>query len=184
MKKANEQTTNIAEVINRIPHLLLTFLLILGASLIGCEGPVGPEGPQGEDGTANVIYSEWFGPGFNGGTEWQGRESFGGAKENYFDLPTDDITVELIETGAVIVYAKLEGYTTSVWPSGEVAALPVTLTYIMSGETHIDTWGFRLTEGNLRITFQNSQDFFEPSGMNVDHRFRYVIIPGGMPADS
>lgn len=196
MKKTNEQATNITGMIYRIPHLLLIFLMILGISLIGCEGPEGPQGPpgpqgeqgpqgpQGEEGTANVIYSEWFGPDFNGGTTWQGRESIGGLNVNYFDLSSDDITVELIETGTVIVYANLDGYITSVWPEGQVSSLPITLMYIQGGETHIDTWGFRLTEGNLRITFQNDHDFFEPEGMNDDHRFRYVIIPGGTSANS
>ncbi|MCW9708245.1 hypothetical protein [Fodinibius salsisoli] len=36
-------------------HLLLTFMLIISVSLIGCEGPIGDQGPQGPEGAQGPV---------------------------------------------------------------------------------------------------------------------------------
>lgn len=53
MNTTTEQTVTTrtgTDAINRVPYLLLIFMLVLGLGLMGCEGPTGPEGPRGEAG--------------------------------------------------------------------------------------------------------------------------------------
>src|ERR1700741_3785109 len=83
----------------------------------GPTGPAGPTGPQGPPGTANVIYSTWYGPGVNGGTAWAGAVNLG-TQTNFVDKPAPGVTASMITQGAIIVYARLNGYVTSVWPAG------------------------------------------------------------------
>ena len=127
-------------------------------------------------GGTEIFYSDWFGPNFNEGTEWQSFDSFGGLRVNYIDKPAPEITQEVIENGIILVFAKLNGYVSSVWPQNVVSALPSTLMYISSEATQIDNWDFRASEGNIRIAFQNNENTYQATGMNTNHRFRYVVF--------
>lgn len=149
----------------------------------GAQGPPGEDGEDGEDGNANVIYSDWFTPGSDGATGWMQEDGFGGLRLIYFDYTASDITADLLEHGTIIVYADLIGYADSIWEDGQISQLPITVMYIISGgETEIDNWDFRATEGNLRITFQNNQNTYMATGIATSHRFRYIIIPGSTAA--
>lgn len=130
-----------------------------------------------DSGAVNIFYSDWFGPNFNGGTIWDSFESLGGLRVNYIDKPAAEITQDVLDNGIILVFAKLNGYITSVWPQNHVSSLPITLMYIQTAVTNIDTWDFRASEGNIRISFQNNENTYQASGMNTNHRFRYVIFP-------
>jgi hypothetical protein len=130
-----------------------------------------------DSGDVNIFYSDWFGPNFNGGTAWESFDSFGGLRVNYIDKPAEEITQDVLEKGIILVFAKLNGYISSVWPQDHVSSLPITLMYISSGETNIDNWDFRISEGTIRIAFQNNLNTYQASGISTSHRFRYVVIP-------
>lgn len=95
---------------NYLLNLLILFVLGLGISFYGCEGPMGPagadgidgvngvDGQDGEDGNANVT-SQSFTASWS--MDWT----------NYFwycDLYCSDITNNVLETGVVLVYARVQ----------------------------------------------------------------------------
>lgn len=141
----------------------------------GAPGPTGPTGPKGTTGTANVMYSDWFTP-----NTYTVSTTFG-TKHFSYDKAVPQITQEILDKGSVLVYARLEGYAESLWPSGQVGKLPVVLTY-QSGGPQIDTWSAFSTAGHLHIDFTNSTNIY--SAIATDHSFRYVIIPGGVAASA
>jgi hypothetical protein len=130
-----------------------------------------------DSGGIEIFYSDWFGPNFNGGTVWQSFDSFGGLRVNYIDKPAPEITAEILENSTILLFAILNGYISSVWVQNDVSALPITLMYRQSEVLSIDTWDFRASEGNIRIAFQNSENSYQATGMNSNHRFRYVVFP-------
>lgn len=144
-------------------------ILVLLITLNSCKK--GDTGPQGPVGSANVIYSEWF----TAGT-WKKDTLFGIYGFNY-NKPAADITQQVLDSGVVLVYGKLLGYVTSVWPAAQVGQLPITLNYMQSGKTQTDTWSGFATAGNLRIRFVNNTNEYNVIATN--HQFRYIIIPGG-----
>lgn len=157
--------------------LLLCAATLLIAGCSGKEGPTGPTGPQGQQGpagTANVIYSAWFTP-----SKYDTATVFGTRNLRY-DQAAPQITQAVLDNGVVLTYGKLEGYNPAFWPTGRVALLPITLTYVQ-GNTQIDTWSAYVTVGNLRINFTNNMNLY--SSLASSHSFRYVIIPGGMSAN-
>lgn len=137
----------------------------------GPQGPAGPQGPQGPVGAPDVTYSDWFTP-----TPWIKDTVFGiwGFKYN---KPAPAITQPILDSGVVLVYGKLLGYNPSVWPTNQVAQLPILITYKQSGNTQTDTWSALASAGNLRIRFVNNTN--EYNVIATQHQFRYVIIPGG-----
>ena len=74
----------------------------------------------------------------------------------------------------MLVYGDLRGYTTTIWPSSQVALMPITLMYSQS-PTNIDTWTAILSAGNIKIRFINNINTYASIG--TTHRFRYVVIP-------
>lgn len=130
----------------------------------------GDKGDQGPAGTANVIYSEWFTP------NPYVKDTVFGIWGFKYDKAVAEITQAILDSGAVLTYAKLSGYNPTVWPAQQVAPMPIQLTYI-SGSTMTDTWSALSTVGNLRIRFTNSANYY--TSISNTHQFRYIIIPGG-----
>jgi hypothetical protein len=124
---------------------------------------------KGEPGTANVIYSKWFKP-----ATYTKDTVFGiwGFKHNQ---PVPEITQQVLDTAAILTFARLEGYNPLVWPTGQVGQLSITVTYMQGGVTN-DTWTAQYTPGNLRIRFQNDRNIY--TTIANGHSFRYIIIPG------
>lgn len=143
--------------------------LALPAILIfSCKkGDTGPAGPAG---TANVIYSGWF-----TAASYTKDTVFGIWGFNY-NKAAADITQQVVDSGTVITYGKLLGYNQQVWPTAQVAQLPISLTYVQ-GTTMTDTWSALATAGNLRIRFVNDKNYW--TSIATSHQFRYIIIPGG-----
>lgn len=141
----------------------------------GPEGPPGPEGPEGPPGTANVQYSDWFQPSSYAVDTVVGRATF------THDEAATAITQDILDTGVVLVFGKLEGYTSSIWPDGQVGLLPITVQW-SGGVEQSDVWSANLSVGNVQIQFVNNTNFY--TDISTAHQFRYVIIPGGTVAST
>jgi hypothetical protein len=131
------------------------------------------KGDDGPPGTANVRYSAWF-----TASPWKKDTIFGIYGFNYIKA-APDITQNILDSGVVLTFGKLLGYNQLVWPAGQVAQLPINLTYIQ-GQTVTDTWSGSATLGNIKIRFVNDNNIYNVIATN--HQFRYVIIPGGVAA--
>ena len=159
--------------------LLATLMLGVGCADDGAQGPagpagpVGPAGPTGATGAPNVIYGSWFKPAAYDVATVYSVTNF----THTVEVP--EITEEIINSGVVLVYAKLHGYNTSLWPTDQVGLLPITLGYVQ-GPTLWDTWSATTSVDKLKITFVNSGNIY--TLISNQHQFRYVIIPGGVSA--
>jgi hypothetical protein len=138
----------------------------------GPTGPQGPEGPRGETGSANVIYSDWFIP-----DSYETRDGFSGLRQLYYDQAAPQIDQDILDMGVIQVYAKLNGYASSFDMNNKVIQLPYVVIYSPT-TTEFDQWGYRATEGNLRITFENNKNTY--TSIATTHEFRYVLIPGAI----
>lgn len=150
-------------------YLVFITILAIGLASVACEGPSGPDGPQGpqgkqgpegpqgprgEEGTANVIYSEWFDVDWNGvNTDTQ--------KTMNIDIP--EITEDFLDNGVVLVYAG---------EPNSYAALPMAFNnyavYYFTRVGRVRLHVRPLSEGTLQV------EWIE--------QVRYVLIPGGLPA--
>lgn len=152
--------------------LSMTILLVLGLSLAGCSGDDGGTGPAGIDGSANVVYSDWFTPG-----TYTLTTDVVQMNVLTHDEPAAEVTQEILDTGVVLVFGKLNGYNTLIWPTDQVGQLPISVQYSLS---ELDVWTPLLSVGNIRIQFINSNNLY--NSISTTHEFRYVIIPGGVAA--
>lgn len=149
-----------------------------GLGLTGPQGPqgdtgtTGPQGPQGATGTANVIYSQWFDP------SSYTKDTVYGTYGFYYNKATTDITQQVVDSGVVITFGKLDGYQPSIWPTDQVAELPINITYMSASVANIDNWSALITAGNLKIQLTSSTNAY--GIISNLHKFRYVIIPGGI----
>ena len=135
----------------------------------GSDGQDGTNGTDGQDGNANVFSSDWFKP-----SSYILSTGFGGIYLLDHDHAAPEITQEIIDTGVVLVYGKLNGYISSVWPTDLVSLLPIILTYSVS-PSNIDTFSALLSAGNIKIRFTNNNNAY--SSVSTNHFFRYVVIP-------
>ena len=172
------KTASVANLSRVLLFLLLSWAMVAcqkgntgPAGATGPAGPTGGNGAQGPAGTANVIYSQWFDP------STYVKDTVFGTWGFYYDKATTDITQQVVDSGTVITFGKLDGYVTSVWPTAQVAMLPITITYMDGSSPNIDTWSALITPGNLRIELTSSLNAY--GGISNAHKFRYVVIPGG-----
>jgi hypothetical protein len=163
-----------ANQVSTISKVLISTFILLVVIVYACKkgdtGPQGPAGPQGSTATANVIYTDWFTP-----SSWTMTTIFG-IKNFDYARQTPAITQAIIDSGMVLTYGKLVGYSPQVWPAGQVSQLPISLTYVQ-GSTMTDTWSAPDSVGKLRINFVNNQNYY--SAISNQHSFRYIIVPGG-----
>ena len=155
-----------------------TILLQLGSifltSLLFLSCKKGDTGPAGATGTANVIYSDWFTP-----ASYK-KDTIFGTYGFSADKAVTALTQPIVDSGTVIVFGKLDGYISSVWPTAQVSALPISITYMDGSSPNIDTWSALITTGNLRIRLVSSLNAY--GSVSNAHQFRYIIIPGGTKA--
>lgn len=168
------------KVILKTKYVLLAMVILFTFSCAE-DGEVGPQGSAGQDGqdgtngvdgmdgNANVISSDWFTP-----SSYTLSTGFGGIILLEHDQEATEITQEIIDSGVVLVYGKLNGYNPSIWPTDQVSLLPIILTYDLS-PADIDTWTALLSVGNIKIRFTNNNNRY--SSLNTNHSFRYLIIP-------
>ena len=133
------------------------------------QGAAGPAGPAG---TANVQYTPWFAP----VNSWHFWIETGDIYTWFTDQKVPALTIDIMESGTILVYGQLVGYNTSIVPSGgAVAQLPIFL-----GTT--DVWEAFATNTNIQIKYTNSNnsfDIYSPFPYR-NSSFRVVIIPGGV----
>lgn len=179
--------------------LVLSMVFLLFAASCGkngAVGPVGPAGPQGPaspagtngtagtsgaagatgatgaTGTANVIYSDWITP-----TTYT-KDTVFSTYHLFANIAASKITQAILDNGTVIVFGKLDGYVSTVWPTAQVSPLPINITYQEGTTTYTDTWTALTTFGNIKIDFVDDKNLY--NSISNAHQFRYVIIPGGV----
>jgi hypothetical protein len=164
----------------------IAFMTIVLASCgkdgaVGPQGPAGPAGPAGTTGvagptgatgTANVIYSAWTTPSTYTKTTQFGTVEFSA------NITASKITQDILDNGTVLVFGKLDGYTTTIWPTNQVAQLPIVINYQSGSTAEIDTWSALVTLGNVQIALENNTNIY--GSISNLHQFRYIIIPGGV----
>ena len=162
---------------------LLSLLFCLSVVFTGCKkgdtgpaGPAGAAGPTGPAGSPNVQYSDWFMP-----PTYTKTVVFGLNQLNY-DKAVAAITQPVLDSGSVLVYGKLNGYVTSVWPTDQVSQLPIVVQYLSGTTAESDSWSALITAGNLRISFTNNNNLY--GSLATTHQFRYIVIPGGVKLTS
>jgi len=138
----------------------------------GATGPAGPTGAKGNTGTANVIYSDWYTP------ATYTKDTIFSTYHFYANIAASKITQKILDSGTVVVYGKLDGYTSTIWPSTQISAMPILVTYQEGATTYTDTWSSLVTLGNVQIDFVDDKNLY--NGISNAHQFRYVIIPGGV----
>lgn len=137
----------------------------------GDTGAQGNAGPQGVTGTANVVYTAWFTP-----SVYVKDTVFNVWGFNY-SQSVAAITQPILDSGVVLTFAKLLGYNTAIWPTTQVAQLPINLTY-QSGSVMTDTWSALSTVGKVKIRFVNDHNYW--NSISNAHQFRVIVIPGGV----
>jgi len=138
----------------------------------GATGPAGPTGATGATGTANVIYSAWVTP------STYTKDTVFSTYHFYTNIAAAKITQAILDHGTVIVYGKLDGYTSVIWPTDQVSALPIVVTYTEGTTVYTDTWSSLATLGNIKIDFVDDKNLY--NGISNAHQFRYIIIPGAV----
>ncbi len=141
--------------------------------LQGLQGTAGDDGDDGQDGNANVISSDWFTP-----SSYTLSTGFGGINLLEHDQAASEITQEIIDSGVVLAYGKLNGYNPTIWPTDVAALMPIVLTYDSPAE--IDTWTVILSAGNITIRFINNNNRY--TSLNTANSFRYVVVPESVSA--
>jgi hypothetical protein len=146
---------------------------------IALQGPAGPTGatgatgPQGPAGTANVLYTPWITP-----TNWTLYAGYGGQNivEHVENIPA--ITNAIYQNGTVLCFGDLEDYVSTIWPSGQVGQLPITVVFKYNGAVTTDTWQTVYNVGSSTIQMYDTENNFTQYSF-ISSRFRWVIIPGG-----
>ncbi|MDB5133582.1 MAG: hypothetical protein JWP37_185 [Mucilaginibacter sp.] len=142
------------------------------AGQTGPTGAAGTAGATGATGTANVIYSDWITPAAYTKTTVFGTTDF------TYNIAASKITQTILDNGTVIVYGRLNGYITTIWPTNQVSALPIIINYMSGTTPEIDTWSALTTLGNIQISLENNNNAY--TSISNLHSFRYIIIPGGV----
>ncbi len=138
----------------------------------GTSGSTGATGPTGATGTANVIYSDWITPASYTKTTVFGTIDF------TYNITASKISQAILDNGTVFVYGRLNGYNPVIWPTNQVSALPIIITYLNGTTSNIDTWSALSTLGNIQISLESNTNAY--SSISNAHSFRYIIIPGGV----
>jgi hypothetical protein len=138
----------------------------------GTNGATGTTGATGATGTANVLYSAWITPAS------YTKDTVFSIYHFYANIPASAITQSILDNGTVVVYGKLDGYTTAIWPTAQVSPLPITISYEEGTTTYTDTWSALVTPGNVQIDFVDNLNLY--GGISNAHEFRYIIIPGAV----
>ncbi|KAB5488769.1 MULTISPECIES: collagen-like protein [Flagellimonas] len=129
----------------------------------GEQGPEGPQGETGETGTANVIYSDWIPSGF---------ESPITDINAAFSIPNvEALTDEVKANGFIAVYGRYTSISTTIHP------LPKSLYGL-----RMQHYDFSISDLNQNIVIRISSIDGSDIEIPLYDDYRYIIIPGGIPA--
>jgi len=152
--------------------LVLSLIMVCCSPEDGQDGAIGPrgeqgeqgeDGEQGEPGTANVIYSEWT------------TLDFGEPPINetivYDFIMTDVVTQQIKDNGLVMVFGR-----SIIGSAYRYFSLPYTRFQVSQ------YYEFELSENHDDILVWLRSTDGGPIGQAYLNEFRYVIVPGGIPA--
>lgn len=166
-----------------VSHLLLSFIVVLGLGLVGCEGPQGPQGergpqgeegptgeqgPQGPEGNANVIYSNWMDANWNYIDDpqrkimrvpWEGQIDYSDLRDNTL------VMVYVSNFGDSSIY-PIPG--SGRWPEDQV------FYSFRFGDNQTEQRGLLISVESLDGTDLREVEYSAERGTS----FRYVLIPG------
>jgi hypothetical protein len=133
----------------------------------GAPGPGGPSGPAGPPGTANVIYSEWLDITYDTVNNTAGETVF------YVDtIQAPKLDAAMLANGEIKVYFN---WGTAAAPS--VEALPLTDLIFLQGLNIYPTF-----ETGVITLVANADASTATGDAGKIRQYRYVLIPGGVPA--
>jgi hypothetical protein len=165
-------------VMGFVCSLALIVLMMSSCSKEGTTGPAGPVGPAGAAGptgaagpagTANVIYSPWLDAAYSIDTI---IVSNGVRDTSYFTvIPATKLTNAILTNGEIKVYINLNNAATPV-----VFPLP----YQSLGGDYIQPIFYT---GNIELDASENFGTFTSGGTKY-YQYRYILIPGGVPARS
>jgi hypothetical protein len=151
-------------------YLDKTNFLLYGPKLAAGWGvPITLQGPAG---SANVEYTPWFDPLI------YTKDTLSGVVRLYSDQAVPAISQSIVDNGTVITFGQLDGYEPTIWPTNQVAQMPITVAFFATPTVFdLDTWSALITPGNVRIQMVSTTNY----GLIADsHLFRCIIIPGGV----
>lgn len=135
----------------------------------GAAGPTGAAGAAGPAGTANVTYSAWLDVGYAIDT----IITVNGVRDTtyYTVIPAPKLTAAMLTNAEVKVYFNVNS-----------AANPVVypLPYVDVAGAYIQPIYFT---GNIELDASENFGTFTSGGVKY-YQYRYVLIPGGVPARS
>jgi hypothetical protein len=165
-------------VMGFVCSLAMVVLMISSCSKEGTTGPAGPAGPAGPTGaagaagpagSANVIYSPWIDVTYNIDTI---IVSNGIRDTSYFTvIEAAKLTNAILTNGEIKVYINLRNAATPV-----VFPLP----YQSLGGDYIQPIFFT---GSIELDASENFGTFTSGGTKY-YQYRYILIPGGVPARS
>ncbi len=143
----------------------------------GPAGQTGTQGPQGVPGTANVIYSPWID--LTASADWSTAlvQSTVGQRRQWsksFSAPA--ITPDVISNAAIMVYFNQ--------PLGNIAYQIPDGLYAFSYTTRPGFISIFRHYPNINngLSYMGPTEFSAVSILGNYTRFRYIIIPGGVPS--
>jgi hypothetical protein len=136
------------------------FVLLLSACE-GPEGPTGPKGKDGKDGNANVHFNTFTVSSWN----------YSSTNVSWFiNLSDPNITTDIVDYGAVLVYMKFGG--------GDWQLLPYSIFTVTSTASYTTRYTIVYDVGTATIYVTDS-DLTQPSNPNTargTHYFKVVTI--------
>lgn len=132
---------------------------------VGPQGETGPAGPEGPPGTANVIYSEWM---VLGDVATAADTSILGGNFSRYHISAPGLTQEIIDQGTILLYYRLLDHITPLPFTIATGGVVITIAFV--------------TPEPGRITILSQTHANNPFDLNLDTEFRYILIPGEMPA--
>ena len=154
---------------NIIPVLTGIGLLICLAAPACKKNPPASEVPQ-------IQTSNWIYPGSNG-LQWKKTDLPVIGKALTLTVPDALLTEESIKNSILLVYAKLNGYSPAIWPTGKVVLMRTMVTYKLGNNSRTDVWSALPKPGELNILLTNPDNEYDPWGESNLHSFRYIIVP-------
>ncbi|MGB5820092.1 MAG: hypothetical protein WBG90_11465 [Saonia sp.] len=139
----------------------------------GEQGPAGPageqgeQGDQGEPGTANVIYSDWIDSEFDTNIITTSAS---------FSIDAPLMTDAIIDQGVILVFGRSNP--APVTNDTDVFALP-----IVFGAALQQSHYYRVEQAEQLDIVVVANEEGESVGTPFFGEYRYVLIPGGAPAD-
>ena len=132
----------------------------------GTDGADGADGADGEPGTANVIYSEW--------TTTELSSEIAGSTQS-FTIDAPDIDLAMQNTGTILVYAR------RIDPVLGAIVYPLPIVF---GGGRQQIYSYRSQVGEIRISVTANEEGEAVGDGTFLSQYRYVLIPGGTPANT